>query len=242
MARRISTGISGRALLGSFVAINNSFRPVVENQNIVLDPGTGKLQTGSQVEFQDTTASTTSATGSLVVAGGVGISGDMYTGGNINLAGNLTVGNNFFTTNAQYATIPSGDTANRPGTPAAGYLRFNTDYGLTEVYNGTKWVVQGFQDVDVVANRTAKAYENNWVSTSGGALTITLPANPSKGDEIRFFDVSNSFDSNALSINPTTSHKIMTGTLGDPLVVQTQGAAFSLVFYNGSAGWRILTI
>lgn len=240
MARRISTGISGRALLGSFVAVNNSFRPVVQNQNIVFDPGTGKLISSSQVEFQDTTASTTSTTGSLVVAGGVGISGDMYTSGNINLDGNLTDGNNF-STNTQYVTIPSGDTANRPGTPAAGYLRFNTDYGLTEVYNGTKWVVQGFQDVDVVANRTAKAYENNWVTTSGGAITITLPTNPSKGDEIRFFDVSDSFDTNALSI-VSSADAIMTGTIGDPLVVQTQGAAFSLVFYNSSAGWRILTI
>lgn len=242
MARRISTGISGGTLLGSLVVIGNNLRPVVQNENITFSPGTGKLISASQVEFQDSTASTTATTGALVVAGGVGVTGDINLNGSFTLSGDITVdgnlsGNNF-STNEQYATLPSGPTGQRPGTPTAGYFRFNTDYGLTEVYNGVKWVVQGFKDVDVVTNKTANAYENNWVTTSGGALTITLPTNPQKGDEIRFFDVANTFDTNPLTI--TAPNAIMGAA--DDLVVQTEGAAFSLVFYNASAGWRILTI
>jgi len=232
MARRISTGISGRTVLGSFVAVNNNFRPVIENQNIVIDPGTGKLITNSQTEFRDTTQSTTSSTGSVIVSGGIGVTG------NINLAGDLNDGNGF-STNNQHVTIPSGDTANRPSSPQAGFIRFNTDYGLTEVYNGTKWLVQGFQDIDVVSSRTAKAYEINWVDTSSGNITVTLPAGPSKGDEIRFFDVSNTFDSNSLTVN-RNGNNIMGAA--DDLTVNTEGAAFGLVFYNTSAGWRIFSI
>ena len=42
MARRISTGISGKNVLGSIVAVENSLRSVVVNDNIVLQPsGTG---------------------------------------------------------------------------------------------------------------------------------------------------------------------------------------------------------
>ena len=42
MARRISTGITGRNILGSIVAVDNSLRSVVTDENIVLQPsGTG---------------------------------------------------------------------------------------------------------------------------------------------------------------------------------------------------------
>lgn len=35
--------------------------------------------------------------------------------------------------------LPSGTTAQRDGTPQAGYIRFNTDTGQFEGYNGTAW-------------------------------------------------------------------------------------------------------
>ncbi|MFI3197512.1 MAG: hypothetical protein QX196_04230, partial [Methylococcaceae bacterium] len=36
-------------------------------------------------------------------------------------------------------TMPSGTTAERPATPATGMIRYNTDLGVTEYYNGTAW-------------------------------------------------------------------------------------------------------
>jgi hypothetical protein len=43
-------------------------------------------------------------------------------------------------------TIPVGTTAQRPGTPATGMLRLNTDTGdVVEVYDGTAWVAVGDQ-------------------------------------------------------------------------------------------------
>ena len=36
--------------------------------------------------------------------------------------------------------IPTGNTASRPSTTTSGYLRYNTDLGTIEFYNGTEWV------------------------------------------------------------------------------------------------------
>lgn len=35
--------------------------------------------------------------------------------------------------------VPKGTTAQKPNSPAAGMIRYNTDYATTEVYNGTTW-------------------------------------------------------------------------------------------------------
>jgi len=44
------------------------------------------------------------------------------------------------------AVLPSGTTAQRDGTPVAGYTRFNSDYAKPEVYNGTGWSGLGGAD------------------------------------------------------------------------------------------------
>ena len=43
-------------------------------------------------------------------------------------------------TSTGYFALPSGTTAQRPGSPAAGYSRYNTTTGSLEFYNGTNWV------------------------------------------------------------------------------------------------------
>ncbi len=35
--------------------------------------------------------------------------------------------------------IPSGTTAQRPGSPSVGSIRWNTDSSLLEIYTGTEW-------------------------------------------------------------------------------------------------------
>lgn len=39
-----------------------------------------------------------------------------------------------------YLTYPVGTTAQRPGVPAAGMMRFNSSTGLMEYYNGSAWI------------------------------------------------------------------------------------------------------
>ena len=41
------------------------------------------------------------------------------------------------------AVLPTGTDAERDGSPAAGYIRFNTDQGSFEGYNGSAWSAVG---------------------------------------------------------------------------------------------------
>jgi len=236
--RKISTGVTGRPLLGNLFAQDNTVRGIVPNANLILDPdGTGKVTTDAPFEITNTTASNSSSTGSLVIAGGIGVSGDVNTGGDVVSGGSLSATG--FQTASTHVSIPTGNTASRPGGPNPGFIRFNTDYDLFEVYTGSKWQVSGFQDVDVNSGRTSLPFQTNWVDTASGSVTVNLPGSPAKGDEVRFFDVSNTFDTNALTVGRNGS-RIMGDT--ENLVVTTEGAAFTLVYYNASAGWRILTV
>lgn len=39
-----------------------------------------------------------------------------------------------------FLTLPRGTTAQRPGSPAIGHLRFNTSFNVAEYWNGTAWI------------------------------------------------------------------------------------------------------
>jgi hypothetical protein len=71
--------------------------------------------------------------------------------------------------------------------------------------------------------------------TSGGTLTITLPASPATGDEVTFVDSKYTFDTNAFTVGRNGSN--ITNAAAD-LTVNTEGAGFTLV-YSGDAtvGW-----
>ena len=106
--------------------------------------------------------------------------------------------------------------------------------------DGTNWFeiqTQGSDWLTKTGTYTAFAGDKIFANTSGGAFTITLPASPTIGDEIRFVDVANSFDTNNLTIG-RNSEKI-DGTTAD-LTVATEGAAFALVYSGSSFGWKLL--
>lgn len=42
-----------------------------------------------------------------------------------------------------FLKVATGTTAQRPGSPQTGMIRFNTDEGYIEIYNGTAWVFWG---------------------------------------------------------------------------------------------------
>ena len=83
---------------------------------------------------------------------------------------------------------------------------------------------------------TAEARKNYFVDTTSGTITATLPSSASAGDEIRFLDVSGTFDTNKLTIN-RNSHKIQ-GVAAD-LDVETERAGLGLVYYNATQGWLL---
>ena len=84
---------------------------------------------------------------------------------------------------------------------------------------------------------TASAGDLIFVDTSGGAVTVTLPASPSVGDEVRFIDSTASFDSNALTVG-RNSEKIQ-GDAAD-LTVNTERAGLGLAYSGSSNGWLLI--
>ena len=87
----------------------------------------------------------------------------------------------------------------------------------------------------VSAAETVQAGAKLLVNTNGGAVTITLPASPSTGDEIHFVDQGYDFNSNALTVGRNSSN---IANAASDLVVNTQGAAFGLVFSgDATTGW-----
>jgi len=137
---------------------------------------------------------------------------------------------------------PRGTQATRPtgGDLFEGGLRYDTDVNSFEFYNGTVWQsMGGYANVDATSAVTLTNGQQLFADTSGGAFTVTLPASPVKGDSVRIFDVTKTFDSNNLTVD-RNGNPIM-GDAAD-LTVATEGAAFELVFFDGTQGWRIITV
>jgi hypothetical protein len=76
------------------------------------------------------------------------------------------------------AVVPSGDESERDGSPAAGYLRFNTDASSFEGYNGSEWgSIGGGATSDAIYENSATIAEDITIVTgrngmSTGPITI----------------------------------------------------------------------
>ena len=81
---------------------------------------------------------------------------------------------------------------------------------------------------------TTVANDQVLVDTSASTVTVNLPASPSVGDEVHFIDSKNFFNSNNLTIGRNGSNIL--GSASN-LVVNVNGAAFTLVYVNTARGW-----
>lgn len=176
------------------------------------------------------TGSTGTGSGTIIVTGGIGVSENIY------LGGILSSGSTSFTKTA------SGNSSQRP-TGAAGYVRFNTDQGYLEEHDGTAWSPAGgygFKHVDVAnTNYSAGSWDCCWVNTNSSPVTITLPGSPVKGEVVRFLDVARTFQTRNLTV--ARNGQLIQGDAAD-LTVNVEGAAFELMYYNSTYGWRIFAV
>jgi len=95
---------------------------------------------------------------------------------------------------------------------------------------GTSW--QAVKAADF----TSVAGDGYFVDTSGAVRTATLPSTAALGDEVRFVDYADTFDTNNLTV-ARNGHNIQ-GAASD-LVVATEGAAFGLVYVDATKGWLL---
>lgn len=237
MGRRVTNGLTGNvgSSISSLSVVDNSLITVTTNQNVVIDPnGSGHVFTDAPFESTNATGSTTKVTGAITTSGGIGAAGQIHAAG-LNVTPTSTLK---FSAQDQYILVPNGTTAQRPS-GVEGYTRYNTDLNVLEFYNGTTWIACGFRDVDVTGSRTTAAFETNWCNTASGGFTITLPSSPAKGMRVRFFDVTKTFDSSNLTV--ARNGQPIQGDNAN-LTVNSEGAAFELVYHSSTYGWRIFTI
>jgi len=112
-------------------------------------------------------------------------------------------------------TIPSGVTLTNSGT-ATGF--------------GISWQ----SDIKTSAF-TAVAGEGYWINTTSAAVTVTLPASASVGDEIEFTDYARTWNTNNLTIN-TNSLNFQGNTSPNP-VYDVNGQHVRIVYSGATQGW-----
>ena len=110
-------------------------------------------------------------------------------------------------------------------TNGSGVLSFVDNSG------GTAW-----QAVSAAATIGVTAGNGYFLNTTGNAITATLPASPTLGDEISFADYAGTFDSYNLTV--ARNGKKIQGATAD-LTVATERAAFTLVFTDDTQGWLL---
>jgi hypothetical protein len=145
------------------------------------------------------------------------------------------------------ASVTVSDTA--PTSPSAGDMWFDSQYATLLIYynDGTnsQWVsVSGENNStstpqwqEQSADYTASAGDKLFVDCSSSAVTVTLPSSPTQGDEIRIIDATGNASINNITINRNGSN--IQGA-ADNLIIETDRAAFGLVYYNATQGWLLM--
>ena len=118
-------------------------------------------------------------------------------------------------------TIPSGATINNQGTA--------TNFGAT---GSASWVT-----TVKTSTFTAVAGEGYFVNTTGGAVTVNLPAGVA-GAVVAIKDYAGTFDTNEVTVAPNGSDKIAGNNTVDATLT-TEGIAVTLVFVDSTQGWLV---
>ena len=117
-------------------------------------------------------------------------------------------------------TIPSGATINNQGTA--------TNFGAT---GSASW-----STTVKTSTFTAVAGEGYFVNTTGGVVTVNLPAGTA-GDVVAIKDYAGTFDTNAVTLVQNGSDKVGGSTVNPTL--GTEGLAVTLVFIDSTQGWLV---
>jgi len=110
-----------------------------------------------------------------------------------------TSGSGAFQFSGNAVGIPSGTTAQRPTTVSAGYIRFNTDIGGLEVYDGTSWdnttatitsqILNGNGIANTFTLSSTVASENDLIVSINGTLQQPVVAYAVSGTSITFTEI-----------------------------------------------------
>lgn len=130
-------------------------------------------------------------------------------------------------------------------TPTAGMVTFRADgnagAGVIEYYTGATWqaipitAAAAWTTTPISANTTLVTRNQYMVTTSGGAITLTLPAAPTQGDEIRIFDVSGNAATNNITVSPNGLN--FQGSVQNGVMATAFGSC-TLIYTGTTYGWK----
>lgn len=137
--------------------------------------------------------------------------------------------------------LPVGTTAQRGSTPKQGTTRGNVTDGTIEVFMEGKWTTVGgalAQSPTITSGMLAVKNTYYPVDTSGGGMTIQLPASPSIGDRVAFFDIANSWQTKMLTVNGNGQKIDKDTTI---LRLRAYSGFAMLTYISADYGWRTAT-
>ena len=126
------------------------------------------------------------------------------------------------TSTSQWESIPVGIPGYTGSTGAVGYT-------------GSAAPVQFLPWTEVTANTTLVVGSQVLVNTNSN-ITLTLPSNPSFGNQVRIVDGYGFASNHSITVNGNGSN--IQG-VSNTLTIDVDRAAFGLVYYNVSQGWVI---
>lgn len=101
----------------------------------------------------------------------------------------------------------------------------NVTYG--QVFVAQKWI-------SITSSVPVGVGQKVLLDSTGGAYTLTLPASPVMGDEIEFLDAGYYCTTNNVTLDGNGNNIMGSAT---NMVIDSNGAAFKLVYYNSNRGW-----
>ena len=232
------------------------------NGTIGIDGATGPVgatgvfsgTTTQQIETSNTTISTSITTGALVVSGGAGIAGNVF-------AGSVYSSSYFYSNGTPYSSGGGSGTSTSsstvPTSPGIGDIWYNTTtdvlYRYTNDGVSSYWlditgptyggsVVSSGGSAATYAEATGNitlAVNTKYIVDTSAARTLTLPATPTIGQEIGIIDGTGTCATYNITISRNSSN--IQG-LAEDLTINSNRAAFTLVYYNVANGWVLTNV
>jgi hypothetical protein len=163
------------------------------------------------------------------VIGDLSVSGNETVGGTLTIGTGLSASNLAVTANSGIVTMaantgaflpPTGTTAQRPGTPAVGMSRWNTDLGAYEIWTGVSW--------QIIASGS---YSLAYIVAAGGGGGGGVLSNGGGGG-----GAGGVYTSSSYAVTPSTTYSFVVGGGGSVNTNGSNSTAFGLTAVGGGGG------
>lgn len=109
------------------------------NSGLAITTGSITGNAGANIVVTPASTYAFSVAGNLSSTGNLAVTGTSTLTGDVTASGLLTVVGNASFNSVEALKLPSGTTLQRPASPVAGQMRYNSTLSAAEVYNGTSW-------------------------------------------------------------------------------------------------------